>query len=260
MKVERSCPVCTITYHADSARLKFGRQTTCSRACSYRLRGTNLENNLTLKCSVCGDEFNRAVSAIKGKHGGNFCSPACHYAGRGTGATARTITEPYKITEKGRDGWAKAAKKTRETRILRDNYRHTDATRALLSEKTSNAIAQGRVPVVSRLEDKVAAELTAMGYEFIRQYPVRSQAGTFACVFDFLIGDIALEVNGTFWHSDPRFFPGGPEHKIQERNAVAWSRKLAHAAHLNIRVVEVWEHDIKQGIREAISHALGAAA
>src|SRR5699024_11048223 len=33
--VNRECPVCAVSYEADPVRLRHGRQTTCSRACSY---------------------------------------------------------------------------------------------------------------------------------------------------------------------------------------------------------------------------------
>ncbi len=38
MESNRTCPVCSIEYYADPQRLKHGRQTTCSRFCSYKLR------------------------------------------------------------------------------------------------------------------------------------------------------------------------------------------------------------------------------
>ncbi len=37
--VERECPNCKKIYQANASRLKHGRQTSCSRACSYQIRG-----------------------------------------------------------------------------------------------------------------------------------------------------------------------------------------------------------------------------
>jgi hypothetical protein len=257
MKINRQCPACGITYEAEAKRLKFGRQTTCSRDCSYRLRTSKRENRITLSCRTCGNEFQRTASHVKGKHGSNFCSRACHYAGRSQGTTLRIVTSPYNVTEKGRLAWFEGAKKTRELRIARNNYKHSDATKAKLSEKTSLALASGKIRGVSKVEDLVAAELDRIGVKHVRQFAIRSNNGTFAFVFDFLIGDdIALEVQGTYWHADPRFFPDGPTHEIQKRNAFKWARKLAECASRNIRVIEVWEYDIKKDIRKAIAEAL----
>jgi hypothetical protein len=47
--VPRVCPVCKQNYEADPARLRFGRQTTCSRKCSYALRGRSSLNALKRK-------------------------------------------------------------------------------------------------------------------------------------------------------------------------------------------------------------------
>ena len=43
------CPVCNGPYEASVKRLSFGRQTTCSRQCSYRLRSQVLRVDLTGK-------------------------------------------------------------------------------------------------------------------------------------------------------------------------------------------------------------------
>ena len=102
---ERVCPVCGVVYIANLTRLKHGRQTTCSRTCSYALRAGKLENSVALTCSTCGTEFKRAPSAIKSKHGGRFCSTACHYAGRSIGATKRVITKPYTISPEAYEAW-----------------------------------------------------------------------------------------------------------------------------------------------------------
>jgi hypothetical protein len=110
---------------------------------------------------------------------------------------------------------------------------------------------------VSKVEDVVAAELDAIGIGYVRQHAIRAANGTYSCVFDFLINDTtALEVQGTYWHADPRFFPEGPTHPIQKRNAIKWANKLAEASVRNIRVIEVWEYDIKINPAESVRKAL----
>ena len=66
--VNRECPVCSVSYKADPVRLRHGRQTTCSRACSYALRANKLEKGETFECPVCEVEFTRTPSQIKSKH------------------------------------------------------------------------------------------------------------------------------------------------------------------------------------------------
>jgi len=168
------------------------------------------------------------------------------------------VKKPYNISEKARLGWAKAAKKGRETRIKRDNYRHTEFTKTKLREATARAIAEGRVHTSSKLEEKVIPVLDSMGIAYVHQFAIRNNSGRYACVFDFFIPihKIAIEVNGTFFHSDPRFYPNGPVHAIQKRNAIKWSVKLNIIRQLGYTLVQLWENDIKERGQEYIRQSL----
>jgi hypothetical protein len=81
--VERTCPECGKWYWASAVRLRHGRQTTCSRECSYRWRFRKLERRLTFICIGCGAEFWRNPSQLENKIGaGKFCSRKCRDAHR----------------------------------------------------------------------------------------------------------------------------------------------------------------------------------
>jgi G:T-mismatch repair DNA endonuclease (very short patch repair protein) len=170
------------------------------------------------------------------------------------GLSGRVVLRPYCITDEGRQAWIRGASKTRQLRIERGNYRHTDSARAKLSEATAKAISEGRIKGRSKLEDRVGEVLRSLGLAPVAQHIIRTARGTFACCFDFYFPDrkMALEVNGTFWHSDPRFFPQGPVHEVQKRHAIRWERKLALAKTLGIEVREVWEHDLRMDFAKAV--------
>lgn len=254
-KVQRECPVCGIAYEADPVRLRHGRQTTCSRACSYRFRGAQQEKGIALRCPVCEAEFTRTASHVKAKHGANYCSAACQYAGRTLGLTPRVVLEPYvRVAPVNREAIAR----TVATRRARDNYRHSDETRARLSEATARSIAEGRVPAVSSLEDVVSAELDRLGVAHRRQVAIRGEGGRFVACVDFLLDDgRAVEVNGTFWHADPRRYPDGPRFPAQVRTAERWARKVAALESLGVPLVVVWEDDLRDGPTQALVSALG---
>ena len=85
----RICPVCGKEYQANLSRLKHGRQTTCSRECSYKLRGENASNTLERKrlakpasslalsqCKKCGADFKPRCSTS------SFCSKTCSVKSR----------------------------------------------------------------------------------------------------------------------------------------------------------------------------------
>ena len=100
--VERLCPVCNKSYLADPGRLKHGRQTTCSRECSYAFRATktadakrgkpsplkgiksgrpawNKTEGVHLNCKTCGADMRIEPNQVGRK---KFCSKACFFAGR----------------------------------------------------------------------------------------------------------------------------------------------------------------------------------
>lgn len=244
------CPVCHLEYEADLTRLKHGRQSTCSRSCSYKLRSNKLFKQQDCVCASCGKRFTRSPSTLnKVKCGNNFCSTRCHYAGRALGKTFRTVVHRYKITERGRMGWKIGGAKTRKLRLERGNYSHSDATKSLLSHKTSLAIAEGRIRVISKPENIIAGILDDLHIPYERQVAMRGRNGCYTAVYDFMLqGNIAIEVNGTFYHSDPRFYPNGPIHAIQKRNLSKWLNKVQLTEVAGITLVEVWEYDIKNNI------------
>lgn len=257
MIIQRTCPICGVTYNADAVRLKYGRQTTCSRQCSYKLRANNLENNKVLTCATCGIEFKRSISQIKGDV--SFCSSKCHYKARSNGTLKRIITKPYNISDAGRKAWAIGAQKVRQTRLIRNNYKHSESTKALMSLRMAGSIESKKMSRSSKIEDVVASVLDEIGIAYRRQVAYRASDGTFAFVFDFMIADdVAIEVNGTFWHADPRFYPNGAVHKTQKHNAQKWNKKINDATTKGIKVIEIWEYDIKQNAHSAVVSALSA--
>ena len=97
--ITRECPVCGKEYQADKARLKHGRQTTCSRQCSYSLRSSQKTAERTSHiCPVCLSEFDRLLSQKKDSQA-IYCSRHCAYKGRALGITKRTVTSPYQIVK-----------------------------------------------------------------------------------------------------------------------------------------------------------------
>jgi 5-methylcytosine-specific restriction endonuclease McrA len=109
--ISRQCPVCGSSYSADLTRLSFGRQTTCSRRCSYSLRGNKLAKTRRFSCVVCMKDVLRSPAQVKSSF--VFCSPKCHYKGRSLGYVQRIVTEPYTVTDSGKQAWRDSAEKRR---------------------------------------------------------------------------------------------------------------------------------------------------
>lgn len=206
-------------------------------------------------CAVCDTELSRSPGQIKSKHGAYYCSRACHFRGRTLGLTLRVIDNPYVLVAPPMTAEQRA--KQVATRRARNGYGHSDETRARLSETTARAIAEGRIPAVSKLEDVAAEALDALGVGYRRQVNIRGPHGRYVASVDFMLADgRALEVNGTFWHADPRVYPDGPVFPAQKRTAERWARKVAALDALGITVVEVWEKELRDDPAEAVRVAL----
>jgi G:T-mismatch repair DNA endonuclease (very short patch repair protein) len=136
--------------------------------------------------------------------------------------------------------------------------KHRDVTKARLRETTTRAIAEGRIPAVSGLENKVAAILSEIGIGFQRQVGVRDPiTGRFGACVDFLLDDgRVLEVNGTFWHADPRVYPETGLKPAQIRTLDRWAAKVALLSRLNITTLVLWELDFRKNPRQAVEIAL----
>ncbi len=256
-QTRRVCPVCQRLYFADPQRLLWGRQTTCSRKCSYRLRAQKKTRLVSFSCAVCGKDFRRPPSQVKDKYGAKFCSRACHYAGRSLGLSKRVVRKPYCITAEGRAAWKEGGKKTAITRRQRNNYIHSEVTKAKLSEAAARQLARSQgIFTSSKIEAVVARELTASGVNFVRQRIFRDTQGRFAAVADFWLLDLGmvLEVNGTFWHADPRVY-SGILLPIQQRAMAKYQRKKQLFLELGIRLGEVWEIDLKKCPGQAVLDA-----
>lgn len=259
-KPERQCPICGAFYEYDAHRLAaFGRGSTCSRSCSYLYRAELIRRSQEFSCSVCGKQFTRSPSQIKSKHEGTYCSRACHYRGRSSGLTKRVVSRPY--VRVAIIDWKAVSAKAWATRRERGTDKHSDETRARLREATARALAL-RTDTVSKLEDVVATVLDGMGVAYMRQVAIRGAGGRFVAVADFWLPEweTFLEVNGTFWHADPRTYPDGPIHDIQRRNAEAWQRKLRAYNILGYPLAVVWESDVRKDALEAVEGALSMAA
>ena len=254
--IERCCPVCSTHYLADPIRLRHGRQTTCSRKCSYELRNADKRNSSEFECATCRTKFSRSPSQTrKAKYGSLFCSRKCHYRGRGLGHTKRIVANKYVMVKP----WDPArSARLWTTRRANGTDKHTEAAKEKMRLSTARRIAEGKIPAVSLLEGVVADQLRHLRVSFARQMPIRDpNTGCFCALVDFqLDANTVLEVNGTFWHADIRFFPNGTVHPAQVRTAQRYARKSTKLGELGITIIEVWEQDVKANALSAVRDAL----
>jgi hypothetical protein len=132
--VNRNCPVCNVEYLADPKRLKWGRQTTCSRKCSYVFRANQLNKQIECNCGTCGKVFYRSQSHITTKHNNVFCSTDCQYTARTKNITPRIVDNPYNIVRKTEEEKKETIIKWRNIRKEQPKYKLINAVRSRLAE------------------------------------------------------------------------------------------------------------------------------
>ena len=168
-KINRVCLICGVSYLACPNRLSHGRQTTCSRVCSYQRRATSLSRQTAMACAVCGDEFSRAPSQVKSKHGYVFCSRECHYIGRSAGLVKREVVHPYTYSN---DGIVK------------------------LRKTGARAYASGKTLPHPKTELAARAALERLGICHAYQQVFEHEDGAFVCDFFFAAISRVVELDG----------------------------------------------------------------
>jgi len=106
---------------------------------------------------------------------------------------------------------------------------------------TCKQIAEGRTgKSYNGLETRVAAMFDEQGVNYVQQYRV----GRY--LFDFYLPDTntLVEVHGTFWHADPRFYDHNNLSKTQRRNVENDKRKAQRAERDGYKLRIIWEHDV----------------
>jgi hypothetical protein len=169
---------------------------------------------------------------------------------RGRGDHMNTDRNPTK----GKGHTEETKRKLR--RITKKQFSNPEA-RALASHNQCLYLAKNLVSSVSGVEDRVAKELDRQRIAYQRQVPIRDPVtGMYGACVDFLIDGTAIEVNGTYWHSDPRVYPNGPQNKSQGRTARAYKKKTDLLSRIGIPVVEIWEADVDKNIVRTVKKAL----
>lgn len=111
----------------------------------------------------------------------------------------------------------------------------------------------------NKLESKVFSALSELGIDFQFSFWISGRQ------FDFRLNNILLEVQGDYWHANPKFytscqelsFPGNKKIKAEELWEKDYRKKIL-AESRGYNVIYLWENDIRNcaNLEEFISHQL----
>ena len=105
----------------------------------------------------------------------------------------------------------------------------------------------------SKLEDKFAKEfLDKLGVKYEKQF----KAESIGRYYDFYIPscNTLLEINGGFWHSDPRLYEGKELTPTQKKNKKVDKIKNKWAKEHNFPIYYFWEKDINENYTEVMEN------
>ena len=122
-------------------------------------------------------------------------------------------------------------------------------------KKTKKSTSQGKRKHkeygTSKLEEKFAKEfLEKLGVKYVYQYKAES-IGRF---FDFYIpsANLIIEVDGGWYHSDPRIIEGKELNPMQKKNKRVDELKNKWAISHGIPILRIWEKDINEAPSEVM--------
>jgi len=123
-----------------------------------------------------------------------------------------------------------------------------DECQQVKSERTRqlwrDGIYDGCFQSPTSIEVAVSDFLDANDIDHISQY----RPPNYARVFDeFIPPNVLIEIQGTFWHADPRTYDGKNLFAAQQRNVKRDAEKKAWAEENGFRLIVLWEADIVSG-------------
>lgn len=251
----RTCEICGKPIQNDG-RARYSKQKTCSRVCDGKRRTSR--GRIPFECPICG--LSTTLIRSKSKEIKTCGSIECKRIFRARAPSRKVNCEcfvcktpfwRYPSALSYAPGSGKFCSKSCAFKGLTDEQ---------LARRKA-AIIAGHARNRSRrsgLEILVQDILTVLGIEFTAQHPIPTYAG-YAYFVDFLLpSSVVLEVNGTYWHCDPRVYPYGPT-KRQVQVAQRYADKKSGLKNLGYRLIEVWEIDLKANPRGAVEAALKEA-
>jgi very-short-patch-repair endonuclease len=119
--------------------------------------------------------------------------------------------------------------------------KHSKETRDKLRIITLNRIKNGSFKQTKTVPHIIMSKyLSELEIEYKEEYIVDNWC------FDFYLvkEDIFLEVDGDYWHSNPKTYPNGPITKTQKINYYRDSKKNKYCKEHDIKLLRFWECDI----------------
>lgn len=150
--------------------------------------------------------------------------------------------------------WWNGSWKTYASRgCSRKGKKHSEESKEIMRSKAIERLRKGFPNKNTSIELMIADALTALNIEYEPQYRI----SRFTVDFFVPALSLAIEVQGDYWHANPKIYAGKPLYKAQIRTRERDKRKRAYfAIHPEYRFVELWESDIRASPMDCVSSIL----
>lgn len=126
-------------------------------------------------------------------------------------------------------------------------YHHTEETKEKSRQRTLQMIKEGKFKQTKTTPCKVFEQiLTEIGITFESEYIISPYS------FDYRVGSYLIEIDGDYFHSNPKIYPNGPKTKTQKINFYNDQRKNNFCKQNNLLLIRIWESDILNNSQDII--------
>jgi len=159
--------------------------------------------------------------------------------------------------KKGATPWIKGKHHSEKSREKMREFRSTPEAKAEYRRKMLEQFKSGDFPKVenTKPERQVKEELLKRGYiegkDFIHQYKFMNK---FMCDFGFLKQKVVVEINGDYWHCNPKIYPY-PKNQQQIKGIRKDKAKEAYITTVDNhswKYITLWENDIKKDVVKCV--------
>lgn len=235
--VLKSCAVCKKEFRVWKSQLEKYPCTCCSVKCLTEYRISCIDEKEMVRLYKTGQSIYQV-----GEHFGVAGSTIQHRLIK-LGITRRSHSENSRGAKNCMYGKTHTPEAIQKIKDANEKYFSIPENREKHAILTAKQIAKGKTGKKNNsLELALKSILTEnFNFDFVHQYRIDRY------VFDFYIpsANLLIEADGTFWHSDPRFYPDLEKLSFtQKKNKINDEKKTSHAILKGYNLLRVWEEDV----------------
>jgi very-short-patch-repair endonuclease len=120
-------------------------------------------------------------------------------------------------------------------------HKHSEESKELMRQKTLERIKNNKFPQNDTLPSR---ELEKILKKNKVKYQKEYVLGAWSFDFCLIDANILIEVDGDYWHSNPKIYPNGPKTKTQKINRYRDLKKNKFCEQNKHKLIRFWESDI----------------